>query len=59
MASKDLKPKSRLGKAHPGRVKAIISVKAPRPRNVTSLEFNRVQREVLDLLSPEIDRGRA
>ena len=45
--------------SHPGRVKAVIPVKARRPRDVTSLEFNRVQREVLDLLKPEIGRGDA
>src|SRR5262249_57565692 len=42
--------------SHPGRVKAVIDVKEPRPRDVTSAEFNRVQREVLGLLSPEIDK---
>ena len=43
--------------AHPGRVKAVIPVKERRPRDVTSPEFNRVQREVLDLLKPEIGKG--
>lgn len=40
--------------SHPGRVKAVIEVKEARPRDVTSSEFNRVQREVLDLLRPEL-----
>jgi NitT/TauT family transport system ATP-binding protein len=43
--------------SHPGRVKAVIEVKEPRPRDVTSVEFNRVQREVMDLLRPEIRRA--
>jgi len=38
-------------------VKAHIEVKEPRPRDVTSAEFNRVQREVLALLRPEIDKA--
>jgi NitT/TauT family transport system ATP-binding protein len=40
--------------SHPGRVKATIGVDQPRPRDVTSTEFNRVQREVMDLLRPEL-----
>ena len=40
--------------SHPGRVKAIIDVAQPRPRDVTSAEFNRVHREVMDLLRPEL-----
>jgi NitT/TauT family transport system ATP-binding protein len=40
--------------SHPGRVKAVIDVAEPRPRDVTSTEFNRVQREVMDLLRPEL-----
>ena len=43
--------------SHPGRVKAVIDVKEARPRDVTSAEFNRVQREVLALLRPEIDKA--
>jgi len=43
--------------SHPGRVKTHIEVKEPRPRDVTSAEFNRVQREVLGLLRPEIDKA--
>jgi NitT/TauT family transport system ATP-binding protein len=43
--------------SHPGRVKAIIDVKEPRPRDVTSPEFNRVQREVMELLRPEIQKA--
>lgn len=42
--------------SHPGRMKAVIDVKEPRPRDITSAEFNRVQREVMDLLRPEIQR---
>jgi len=42
--------------SHPGRMKAVIDVKQPRPRDVTSPEFNRVQRAVMDLLRPEIER---
>ncbi|MBI3635000.1 MAG: ABC transporter ATP-binding protein [Candidatus Rokubacteria bacterium] len=45
--------------SHPGRVKAVIDVKEPRPRDVTSPEFNRVQRAVMDLLRPEIGKGEA
>jgi NitT/TauT family transport system ATP-binding protein len=43
--------------SHPGRVKAVVEVKDPRPRDVTSAAFNRVQREVMELLRPEIRRA--
>src|SRR5574337_911344 len=43
--------------SHPGRVKAVIEVDEPRPRDVTGTGFNRVQREVMDLLRPEIRRA--
>ncbi len=43
--------------SHPGRVTAVIEVSQPRPRDVTSAEFNRVQRQVLDLLGPEIRKA--
>ena len=43
--------------SHPGRVKAVIEVTEPRPRDVTSTEFNRVQRQVLELLRPEIENA--
>jgi len=43
--------------SHPGRVKAVIDVVDPRPRDVTSAEFNRVQRAVMELLRPEIQRA--
>ncbi len=43
--------------SHPGRVKAVIDVAEPRPRDVTSAEFNRVQRNVMELLRPEIRRA--
>ncbi len=42
--------------SHPGRVKAVIPVPERRPRDVTSPGFNRIQREVLDLLRPEIQK---
>jgi NitT/TauT family transport system ATP-binding protein len=45
--------------SHPGRVKAVIEVDQPRPRDVTSAEFNRVQREVMDLLRPELRQDAA
>jgi NitT/TauT family transport system ATP-binding protein len=45
--------------SHPGRVKAVIDVDQPRPRDVTSAEFNRVQREVMNLLRPELARDAA
>ena len=46
--------------SHPGRVKAVIDVDEPRPRDVTSAAFNRVQRDVMELLRPELrkDGGR-
>jgi NitT/TauT family transport system ATP-binding protein len=43
----------------PARVKAVVPVAERRPRDVTSVEFNRVQREVLDLLRPEIQAHEA
>jgi NitT/TauT family transport system ATP-binding protein len=43
--------------SHPGRVKTVIEVTEPRPRDVTSEEFNRVQRHVLELLRPEIQKA--
>ncbi len=44
--------------SHPGRVKAVIEVTETRPRDVTGAEFNRVQREIMDLLRPEIQEAR-
>jgi hypothetical protein len=38
-------------------VKAVIEVAEPRPRDVTSVEFNRVQRRILDLLRPEMEKA--
>jgi hypothetical protein len=35
----------------------VLTVAESRPRDVTSPAFNRVQREVLDLLRPEIDKA--
>jgi len=43
--------------SHPGRVKAVIDVPEPRPRDVTGAGFNRVQREVMELLRPEMRRA--
>ncbi len=43
--------------SHPGRVKAVIEVVEPRPRDVTGAGFNRVQREVMELLRPEIRKA--
>jgi hypothetical protein len=42
--------------SHPGRVKAVIDVDSPRPRGVTCAEFKGVQREVMELLRPGIDK---
>jgi NitT/TauT family transport system ATP-binding protein len=43
--------------SHPGRIKAVLDVDEPRPRDVTSREFNRVQRDVQQLLRPEITKA--
>jgi len=42
--------------SHPGRVKAVLEVTDPRPRDVTSASFNRVHRDVMELLRPELAR---
>jgi ABC-type nitrate/sulfonate/bicarbonate transport system ATPase subunit len=40
--------------ARPGRIKEIVPVKLPRPRDVTSAEFNEIRRYVADLLENEV-----
>jgi NitT/TauT family transport system ATP-binding protein len=40
--------------ARPGRIKEIVNVKLPRPRDVTSAEFNEIRRYVASLLESEV-----
>ena len=40
--------------ARPGRIKEIVRVKLPRPRDVTSSEFNQIRRYVAALLENEV-----
>jgi NitT/TauT family transport system ATP-binding protein len=40
--------------ARPGRIKEIVNVKLPRPRDVTSAEFNEIRRYVGSLLENEV-----
>ena len=40
--------------ARPGRIKEIVSVALPRPRDVTSTEFNQMRRRVATLLEDEV-----
>jgi NitT/TauT family transport system ATP-binding protein len=40
--------------ARPGRIKEIVDVKLPRPRDVTSPEFNDIRRRVASLLEDEV-----
>jgi NitT/TauT family transport system ATP-binding protein len=40
--------------ARPGRIKEIVDVKLPRPRDVTSPEFNDIRRRVATLLEDEV-----
>jgi NitT/TauT family transport system ATP-binding protein len=40
--------------ARPGRIKEIVNVKLPRPRDVTSAEFNDIRRYVASLLESEV-----
>jgi ABC-type nitrate/sulfonate/bicarbonate transport system ATPase subunit len=39
---------------HPGRLKLEIPVELPRPRDIASLEFNRLKRVLLDAIAPDI-----
>jgi NitT/TauT family transport system ATP-binding protein len=39
--------------ARPGRIREIISLDLPRPRDITSPQFNEIKRHVLDLLRSE------
>jgi NitT/TauT family transport system ATP-binding protein len=40
--------------ARPGRIKEIVAVDLPRPRDVTSVEFNAIRRRVAELLEDEV-----
>jgi NitT/TauT family transport system ATP-binding protein len=40
--------------ARPGRIKEIVAVDLPRPRDVTSVEFNALRRRVAELLEDEV-----
>ncbi|HTM73767.1 MAG TPA: ABC transporter ATP-binding protein [Pseudolabrys sp.] len=40
--------------ARPGRIKEIVNVELPRPRDVTSAEFNEIRRYVASLLEGEV-----
>ena len=40
--------------ARPGRIKDIVAVHLPRPRDVTSAEFNQIRRHVAVLLEAEV-----
>ena len=40
--------------ARPGRIKEIVNIKLPRPRDVTSAEFNEIRRYVASLLESEV-----
>ncbi len=39
---------------HPGRLKMEIPIDLPRPRDIASVEFNRLKREMLDAIAPDI-----
>lgn len=43
--------------ARPGRILDIVTVDAPRPRDLTSVEFNRQRGRALELLEAEVDSG--
>jgi NitT/TauT family transport system ATP-binding protein len=40
--------------ARPGRIKDIVGVDLPRPRDVTSAEFNQIRRHIAALLEAEV-----
>ncbi len=39
---------------HPGRVKMEIPIDLPRPRDIASVEFNRLKRVMIDAIAPDI-----
>jgi len=43
--------------SRPGRFKEVVSVDLPRPRDVTSKEFNEIRRHVTDLLTAEVRKA--
>lgn len=43
--------------ARPGRIKDIVKVELPRPREVTSAEFNRIRRYVSQLVEDEVKKA--
>lgn len=43
--------------ARPGRIKEIVPVNLPRPRDVTSAEFNQIRRYVASLLESEVQEA--
>ena len=43
---------------HPGRLKMVVPVELPRPRDIASPEFNRLKRVLLDAIAPDMPRQR-
>jgi NitT/TauT family transport system ATP-binding protein len=39
--------------ARPGRIRELIPIDLPRPRDITSPRFNDIKRHILNLLRPE------
>ena len=39
---------------HPGRLKMEIPIDLPRPRDIASVDFNRLKRDMLDAIAPDI-----
>jgi NitT/TauT family transport system ATP-binding protein len=39
--------------ARPGRIRELIPIDLPRPRDITSPRFNDIKRHILSLLRPE------